>query len=151
MESPLQIPYLDIVIRISLAALFGGLIGWERYFRNKLDSEIRTFAAVCLGACGFGMVASSTASGAPIAAQVVSGIGFLGASVILREQGRVKGIATAATLWATASVGLALGYGLYILGCVVTLVVFLVRHVPDWRRIDSTYQNTDDPGGPSAM
>lgn len=140
---------LELTFRAVLSAVLGGLIGWERQFRNKIDSEIRTFAAVALGACTFALVSAySPFTGVEpsrVAANVVTGIGFLGAAVILKDSGRIKGLATAASLWATASVGIALGYGMYMIGTLIALVIFLVRHIPDWRRIDSTYQNHDAP------
>jgi putative Mg2+ transporter-C (MgtC) family protein len=61
-----------------------------------------------------------------IAAQVVTGVGFLGAGVILRDRGRITGLTTAATLWATAAVGLAVAYGMYILGLVSTAIILLL-------------------------
>lgn len=135
---------LTMALRAFLATIFGGLVGWERYYRNKIDSEIRTFAAVSLGACIFSMVSGSVQlpglSPTVISAQVVSGIGFLGAGVILKDSGRIKGVATAATLWATASIGMALAYGMYTVGILSAVLIFAVRHLPDWRRIDSTYQ-----------
>lgn len=70
-----------------------------------------------------------------IAAGVVTGIGFLGAGVILREQGKVHGLTTAATLWSTASLGLAVGYGMYILSALTAIIVFgllAAHHVPGW-------------------
>lgn len=73
-----------------------------------------------------------------IAAGVVTGIGFLGAGVIVRDRGNIAGLTTAATLWSTASVGLAVGYGMYLLGLLVSLIVFgllAVHHVPGWGRL----------------
>lgn len=135
--------------KVLLAALLGAVIGWERIFRNKIDSEIRTFAAVSLGACIFGLVSLHVAGDkydpARIASNVVQGIGFLGAGVILRDQGRVRGMATAASLWSSAAVGMAVAFDLFILALVSAGAVFLVRHLPDWRHIDSTWQN-DGPG-----
>ena len=141
---------LTMAIRAILATLLGGMVGWERYYRNKIDSEIRTFAAVSLGACTFSMVSGFVPlpglSPTVISAQIVSGIGFLGAGVILKDSGRVRGLATAASLWATASIGMALGYGMYALGLLNAVLVFLVRHVPDWRHEDSTYQIEQQAG-----
>lgn len=72
-----------------------------------------------------------------IAANVVTGVGFLGAGVILRDRGRTVGLTTAATLWATAAVGLALAFGMYVIGtlCAVTIFALLAVHdLPGWRR-----------------
>lgn len=125
--------------RAILAALLGALIGWEREGHGR-EAGIRTYAAVSLGACVFGLISShvsESADPARIAAQVVTGVGFLGAGVILREQGRITGLTTAATLWTSASVGLAIAFGMYILGVLTALIVFAllaVHHLPGWSR-----------------
>lgn len=126
-----------MALRAVAAALLGAVIGWERE-RHGRDAGIRTYAAVALGACVFGLVSSHVGGGDPtrIAANVATGVGFLGAGVILREAGRVSGLTTAATIWATASVGLGIAYGMYLLGLLTTAIVFVllaVRHVPAWR------------------
>ena len=123
--------------RAVAAALLGALIGWERQ-RHGRDAGIRTFGAVSLGACVFGLISSHVSTSADptrIAAQVVTGVGFLGAGVILREQGRITGLTTAATLWSTASVGLAISFGMYILGGLAALITFALlsaHHLPGW-------------------
>jgi len=129
-----------MALRAILAALAGGLIGWERE-RHGREAGIRTYAAVSLGAAVFGLI-SSHVVGSPdpmrVAAQVVSGVGFLGAGVILREQGRISGLTTAATIWATASIGLAIAYGMYVLGLLTALIIvglLLAHHLPGWHRI----------------
>lgn len=126
--------------RAVLAAVLGGLVGWDRE-RHGHDAGVRTYAAVALGACIFSLV-SSHVEGATdptrIAAQVVTGIGFLGAGVILRERGRVLGLTTAATLWSTAAVGLAVGYGMYVLGTLTAAILVLLitlHHSRVWRRL----------------
>lgn len=142
---------MAMAFRALLAAVLGALIGWERKFRNPIDSEIRTFAAVSLGACVFGLISVHSAGTnfdpTHVSAQVVTGIGFIGAGIILKESGRIRGLATAATLWATASVGLALAHGLFGIALVNTAAIFLVRHIPDLRRIDSTYQTAAAASG----
>ena len=125
-----------------LAAFLGGLIGWEREQHGR-EAGIRTYAAVCLGACVFGLVSSHVpglGDRTRIAAQVVSGVGFLGAGVILRDQGRVTGLTTAGTLWATAAVGLAIAFGMYALGVLTALIIFgllALHHCPGWARLKS--------------
>lgn len=126
-----------MVLRMFLAALLGGLIGWEREQHGR-EAGVRTYAAVSLGAAVFGLI-SSHVDGASdptrIAANVVTGVGFLGAGVILREQGRIAGLTTAASLWATASVGLAVAYGMYVLGILTAAVIFgllALHHIPAW-------------------
>lgn len=126
--------------RTILAALLGGLIGFERE-RHGREAGIRTYAAVALGACVFGLVSShvtGVTDPTRIAAGVVTGVGFLGAGVILREQGRIAGLTTAATIWATASVGLAVAYGMYVLGLLTAAIIFAllaVHHLPSWTRL----------------
>jgi putative Mg2+ transporter-C (MgtC) family protein len=126
--------------RAVIAAVLGAVIGWEREQHGR-EAGIRTYAAVSLGACVFGLV-SAHVTGATdptrIAAGVVTGVGFLGAGVILREQGRVAGLTTAATIWATAAVGLAIAYGMYLLGALTALIIFgllSLHHLPIWRRV----------------
>lgn len=129
-----------MALRALIAALLGALIGWEREQHGR-EAGIRTYAAVSLGACVFGLV-SAHVTGATdptrIAAGVVTGVGFLGAGVILREQGRIAGLTTAATIWATASVGLAIAYGMYVLGMLTAVVIFgllALHHLPAWHRV----------------
>lgn len=131
---------LLFAVRAIIAALLGALVGWERQGHGR-EAGIRTYAAVSLGACVFGLISShvsESADPARIAAQVVTGVGFLGAGVILREHGRITGLTTAATLWATAAVGLAIAFGMYILGVLTALIVFAllaVHHLPGWSRL----------------
>ena len=103
----------DIAIRLGVALLLGGIIGFERQWRQRM-AGLRTNALVSIGAAGF-VVFSATVSGdnspTRIAAQIVSGIGFLGAGVILREGINVRGLNTAATLWCSAMVGTFAGAG----------------------------------------
>lgn len=123
------------VLRVLVAAILGALIGLEREWRGH-DAGIRTFAVVALGSCAFAIVSQASApsgDGNRIAAQVVSGISFLGAGLILRGSRHVSGLTTAATLWAAASVGLAIGYGYYILGTLTTIIciaTLLLRRTP---------------------
>ncbi len=128
-----------LAMRALIAALLGALIGWER--EQHGEAGIRTYAAVSLGACVFGLVSAHViGAGDPtrIAAGVVTGVGFLGAGVILRERGHVAGLTTAATIWATASVGLAIAYGMYLLGTLTALIILgmlALHHLPFWHKI----------------
>jgi len=128
-----------MVLRTVLAALLGALIGWERE-RHGQDAGVRTYAAVALGASSFGLISMHATGGnqidTRIAAQVVSGIGFIGAGLIMREQGRATGLTTAATLWTTAAVGLAMAFGMYIvstLTAVITFSILAAHHLPGWK------------------
>jgi len=114
------------VLRVLMAALLGALVGWQRE-RVHQEAGIRTFAAVALGACVFGLIAPGDTR---IAAQIVTGIGFIGAGVIMRGRAHVHGLTTAAALWATASVGTAIAYGRLILGVVVAILILILLAIP---------------------
>jgi putative Mg2+ transporter-C (MgtC) family protein len=102
----------DIALRLGAALLIGAVIGFERQWRQRM-AGLRTNALVSLGAAGFVVLSQtlSASGGTQIAAQVVSGIGFLGAGVILREGINIRGLNTAATLWCSAMVGMFAGAG----------------------------------------
>jgi putative Mg2+ transporter-C (MgtC) family protein len=104
----------EVVFRLGLALLFGAVIGFERQWRQRM-AGLRTNALVSLGAAGFvvfgTVIAEAGNSPAPVAAQIVSGIGFLGAGVIMREGVNIRGLNTAATLWCSAMVGTFAGAG----------------------------------------
>ena len=122
--------------RVILAALFGALIGWDRE-RQGSDAGVRTCMAISIGSCVFSLISwhVSPADPARIAAQVVTGIGFLGAGVILQVRGRIAGLTTAATLWATAAIGMACGFGMYVLAALTTGLIYamlVLYHVPGW-------------------
>ncbi len=114
------------VLRVVIACLLGALVGWQRE-RVHQEAGIRTFAAVALGACLFGPI---TPGDTRIGAQVVSGIGFLGAGLIIRGRAHVHGLTTAASLWATASIGMAVAYGRLILGAVVAILLVILLAIP---------------------
>ena len=137
---------LHLAGHILLAAFLGALIGLERE-RHVGLAGIRTHAAVALGACLFGFISlnvtgptnPNTVVGAAdpsrIAAQIVSGIGFLGAGVILRDKGRIRGLTTAASVWATASIGLAVANQMYILSIgatIIMLALLSLYRIPGW-------------------
>jgi len=129
----------EVILRLVVATAFGGLIGLERE-SHKRPAGSRTHILVCIGSA-LTMIISQYAflefSGklgydpGRIAAQVISGIGFLGAGTILREGSTVKGLTTAASLWVVAGIGLAVGTGFYISGAVTTGLVVVVLVVFD--------------------
>lgn len=132
-----QLTYLSIIIRILLAAMIGSLIGLERESKNR-PAGFRTYILVSVGACLVMMtnqyMFSLYQSGDParLGAQVISGVGFLGAGTILvTRNSQVRGLTTAAALWTSACVGLALGTGFYagalIVGGVLLVVMVLFR------------------------
>lgn len=124
-----------LVARVLLAALLGGLVGWQREHIGR-QAGVRTFAAVSVGSCMFGLISLALSGDTRIASGVVTGVGFLCAGVILREEGHIIGLTTAATLWATASVGLAIAYGRYVLGSLVALILLILLAIPvkKWER-----------------
>lgn len=119
----------QLILRLLLAAALGGMIGLEREHSGK-PAGFRTNMLICLGAALITEVSFSvafTASGDPgrIAAQIVSGIGFLGAGTILHARGSVYGLTTAATLWVVAAIGMAVGARAYLAAVVATSLVML--------------------------
>ncbi len=123
---------LDLSIRLVVAAALGAVIGLEREFHGH-PAGIRTYMLVGLGSAvfivmsihGFGQETNASIDPTRIAAQIVTGIGFLGAGAILKEGRVVRGLTTAASLWATAAVGLASGAGAYLIGLVSTAIILL--------------------------
>jgi putative Mg2+ transporter-C (MgtC) family protein len=116
------------VLKILLAVTAGGLIGLEREFRDKA-AGFRTLIFISAGACLFTVFSSKLAvSSDPtrIAANIVTGVGFLGAGVILRDGGKVIGLTTAAAIWLTAAVGMGIGGGQYLTAGVMVLVAMIV-------------------------
>ncbi len=137
----LEITDTNITIRLFLSLLLGGLIGLERE-SHKRPAGFRTHILVCLGSTlvmlislyGFSEFTRWTnfsRDPARLAAQVVSGIGFLGAGTILREGTSVKGLTTAASLWTVAAIGLAVGAGFYFAAVFTTALVLLTLLVLD--------------------
>lgn len=127
-------------MRVVIASILGALVGWERERHKSTDAGIRTHMAVCIGFCTFALVSSHIPGADPsrIAAQIVVGIGFIGAGVIINEKGAVSGLTTAAVLWATAAVGTAAGYGMYVLATLTALVIYGTLVLPRfsfWKKI----------------
>lgn len=136
--------YYEVVIRLVLAILIGGIVGYEREFKNR-PAGFRTHILVCIGAAVVSMIqlydvevtmnkvllnpelaGVLKADMGRLGAQVITGVGFLGAGTIIRDKGSVKGLTTAASLWAVACVGLAVGLGYYFLSVLATFGVFIV-------------------------
>lgn len=120
---------LDITLRLAVAMLLGGVIGFEREYRAK-DAGFRTHFLVALGSALFCIVSQfgfgfELKDSSRVAAQVVSGIGFLGAGTIIFQKNVVRGLTTAAGLWVTAAIGLACGTGMYLPAVVTTLMVLI--------------------------
>ncbi|MEA4931036.1 MAG: MgtC/SapB family protein [Anaerolineaceae bacterium] len=125
-----EIPLLEIFLRLAAALVAGGIIGYERE-RDSQPAGLRTHMILALGAAlvmilsvNIGIKYGSDPS--RLAAQVVSGIGFLGAGAILRFGFNVKGLTTASTLWTTAMVGMAIGYGYYLVSLFAVVIMIIV-------------------------
>ncbi|GAA0180007.1 hypothetical protein SH2C18_27770 [Clostridium sediminicola] len=135
--------YYEVIVRLALAILIGGIVGYEREYKNR-PAGFRTHILVCVGATVVSMIqiydmkviirqiaenpqlaGALKADIGRLGAQVVTGVGFLGAGTIIRDKGSVKGLTTAASLWTVACIGLAVGLGYYFLSIVSTVAVFI--------------------------
>jgi putative Mg2+ transporter-C (MgtC) family protein len=117
---------LETFLSLLLAMAFGAIVGVEREKSHK-PAGLRTHMLVSLGACLFTMMSTSFgAQPAQVAGGIVAGIGFIGAGTIWAEKDKVQGITTAASLWATAAIGLTTGIGDYPLAAVVTFLVVII-------------------------
>jgi len=123
---------LIFIGQILLAVLLGAILGIQRERWGKWAGP-RTYALVCAGAALFTLLSRNFFSVTPaiIPAAIVSGIGFLGAGTILHKENRVEGLTTAAGLWMTAAIGMAVGTERYLLSAVVTLIILLLLMVDD--------------------
>jgi putative Mg2+ transporter-C (MgtC) family protein len=120
-------------IRVAIGAALGIVLGLERQRSNK-DAGLRTYALVAAGSALFTVLSIEGFPGSDtsrVAAQIVTGIGFLGAGLIFRQGATVQGLTTAAGLWSVAAIGMAAGTGLWGLAIVVTVIVLLVLKVSD--------------------
>jgi putative Mg2+ transporter-C (MgtC) family protein len=138
----------EIILRLVLAVLFGGLIGFNRSRHNK-PAGLRTMALISLGSAAFtligiesviqlsqlqlgvdsltsGVSSSINLDSSRIIAGIVGGVGFLGAGAIIQSRGRVQGMTSAASIWVTSTIGVSVGLGLYVLASTITFIAFLV-------------------------
>ena len=120
-----------MVLNLVIAAFLGGLIGLEREAGHR-PAGLRTTMLVCVGSALFTVLSlhafpsAGDVSDARVAAQIVSGIGFLGAATVWRAQDHVKGLTTAATIWVAAAIGMAVGSGLGLLALAATLITLFI-------------------------
>jgi putative Mg2+ transporter-C (MgtC) family protein len=146
---------LEIAKRLLLAALIGGVLGFERELRQK-SAGLRTNILIAVGAAVFTVLSVEMAAGlnadpARIAAQIITGVGFLGAGAIMRtDRGAIHGLTTAATVWVNASLGMAAGAGRYRLAMIGALITALVLFglPPFERRIDRSFWDKKGPATP---
>ena len=134
----------QVICRLILAVIIGGIIGYEREYKNR-PAGLRTHILVCLGATIISLIQLEIVEDVIIkikqdlflkdilsvdigrlGAQVVSGIGFIGAGTIMHQKGSIKGLTTAASLWAVACIGLAIGLGKYFLSVASVIVIVLI-------------------------
>lgn len=125
---------MEFIFKLFLAVILGGLVGLERELSGK-TAGIRTFALVSLGSALFSLMSKYAFSEfigitnfdpARVASQIVVGVGFIGAGVIIFNRAQVRGITTAAGLWVAAAIGMAVAYGFYVLAFTTTVFVLLI-------------------------
>jgi putative Mg2+ transporter-C (MgtC) family protein len=121
----------EFLIGLGLSVIAGFLIGLEREARGK-DAGISTHAFVVAGSMLFTFLSLKVdpASTSRIAAQIVTGIGFLGAGLILKEGTRVRNLTTAASLWFAGAIGMAIGFGFYVVAIVATIAAIFIPKIP---------------------
>ena len=154
---------VEALIRIIIAVVIGCVVGIEREYKNR-PAGLRTHVLVCLGACMIALIecifmysvddmvtVHVTYNFGRMSAQVISGIGFLGAGTIFMSERKIGGLTTAASLWNTACLGLATGYGYYwmsLIGCVLVLVVLLslqkIIRVNSLKRVEVRFINRQE-------
>jgi putative Mg2+ transporter-C (MgtC) family protein len=126
---------LDLALRLTVGLILGAIIGFERELHRQ-PAGFRTHSLVSLGAALFTVVSAFGFSGdsvdpTRIAAQIVSGIGFIGAGTILQYRGHIRGLTTAASLWSVAAIGTAAGAGLYVVATVGTILILVILSILD--------------------
>jgi putative Mg2+ transporter-C (MgtC) family protein len=130
---------LELFLELALAAVLGGLIGFEREWKDK-PAGLRTNILICMAAVLFAEISQRAAvnGGDPgrIAAQILTGVGFLGAGTILHQKGGVVGLTSAATIWMVTAIGVTLGFGAYLDAMLATVLVLVVlaglQRAEDW-------------------
>jgi putative Mg2+ transporter-C (MgtC) family protein len=125
---------LTLFIPLVIATLFGSLIGLEREMRHKA-AGVGTNILICVGACVFAIISSRVDPYSPsrIASNILTGVGFIGAGLILKESdGVVHGVTTAAGIWMAAAIGLAIGFDYYLLAAFATIVAIFAPRFPGW-------------------
>lgn len=136
MENLLGPRELEFIIKIAVALFCGVVIGLERELKQK-PAGISTQSLVIIGATMFAFMSQLVGDGDPgrIAAQIVSGVGFLGAGIILKNEskGKVSNLTTAASIWYAAAVGMAIGFDMYIVAIIATLVAAVINRIPHVR------------------
>ncbi len=156
-------PDVEYLLRLLASVIAGAVIGFERELHDK-PAGFRTNILICFGAALFTilsvyMMGTQFSDRTRIAAQIVTGVGFLGAGAIVHFKGNVIGLTTAATIWAVASIGMAFGAGAYVIGSVATIMTAMVLFglayaedlIASWRvttrfkiKLDSAFESADE-------
>lgn len=138
---------VEMLLRLLLAAVLGGVIGFQREWTGK-EAGLRTNMLICLGSALFTVLSVYAFPGADIsriAAGITTGIGFIGAGVILhRTGGGVVGLTSAATIWAVAGIGMAAGTGKYIIAVGACVLILLVLLIPHLKQIFKNHGNNEN-------
>ena len=145
MPTPEIGPQLDALVRLAVAAILGAIVGYERETAGR-PAGLRTYILVSVGACLFTLVSILGFPGsdpARVAAQIVTGIGFIGAGTIIQAQAGVRGITTAAGIWAIAAVGMAAATGLYVIAIATAIGAYLVL---EFVRVKPNRSRREPPG-----
>ncbi len=127
----MDISNLELVGRLLLSLLLGSIIGWEREV-VRMPAGLRTYMLVTMGSALFTIVSflvadkSNLVDISRIAAGIITGIGFLGAGAIMRSGENVRGLSTAASIWTAAAIGMAVGFGYYLLSIIATFLTLMV-------------------------
>lgn len=132
---------MEFIIRICIAVLLGAIIGYEREISQK-PAGLRTHIFVCMGACLFTISSFYLLSDGSlgnfdatrIAAGIVTGISFIGAGSIIAAKGDVRGLTTAASLWVVSAIGLLIGFGIYLLPIVTTIIAFIILRLDRYEK-----------------
>jgi putative Mg2+ transporter-C (MgtC) family protein len=128
---------INLAIRLAIGLVLGAVIGFERELQRQ-PAGFRTHSLVSLGAAlftvvgGYGFGGGDNIDPTRVAAQIVSGIGFIGAGTILQYRGHIRGLTTAASLWAVAAIGMAAGAGLLITALIGTGLILVILRIFDW-------------------
>jgi len=125
------------IFQILLAGILGAFIGWERKVFAGKDAGTKTYALVCIGSTmytlisRFGFTGGINGDPARVAANIVVGIGFIGAGMVMIEGNQTKGLTTAACLWVTAAIGMGIGVEWYSLSILTAIIVFAFLYIPN--------------------
>jgi putative Mg2+ transporter-C (MgtC) family protein len=124
---------IDLVVKLLVASVMGGLVGLERE-HDRRPAGLRTNILICLGATLFGVIGTFTFATEPnglsrVWQNIITGVGFLGAGVVIKDEHGVTGLTTAAGVWAVAAVGLAIAAGMYFVAIVAEIIILVTLYI----------------------